>query len=130
MREIRSYGSVRGVAGNRYPYRDQIQAYRPSPRLPDPRARAASTRTRRIIWAEMAKKWARSCQRTPVTSTRRRKASLTGRLLVGCSPASPAACRARPCGAVLRKPAASIARARRRRACQNQLASSYSGSVW
>ena len=24
MREIRSYGSVRGVAGNRYPYRDSL----------------------------------------------------------------------------------------------------------
>lgn len=24
MREIRSYGSVRGVVGNRYPYRDLI----------------------------------------------------------------------------------------------------------
>ena len=26
MREIRSYGSVRGVVGNRYPYRD-LSAY-------------------------------------------------------------------------------------------------------
>jgi hypothetical protein len=24
MREIRSYGSVRGVAGNRHPYRDSL----------------------------------------------------------------------------------------------------------
>ena len=26
MREIRQYGSVRGVAGNRYPYRDSQKA--------------------------------------------------------------------------------------------------------
>jgi len=29
MREIRSYGSVRGVAGDRYPYRDPSNGLRP-----------------------------------------------------------------------------------------------------
>jgi len=33
MREIRSYGSVRGVAGDRYPYRDPSKT-RMSPRSP------------------------------------------------------------------------------------------------
>ena len=44
----------------------------PAPRLWEPRARAASTRMRRIICAAMAKNWARCCHSTLVTSTRRR----------------------------------------------------------
>jgi hypothetical protein len=32
MREIRSYGSVRGVAGDRYPYRDPVERPNARPR--------------------------------------------------------------------------------------------------
>jgi hypothetical protein len=38
MREIRSYGSVRGVAGDRYPYRD-FSFHESMPGAPSPRTR-------------------------------------------------------------------------------------------
>ena len=47
------------------------------PRFVDARARAASTRTRRMIVAETARKWARSCQSIVRASTRRTNAWCT-----------------------------------------------------
>jgi len=47
MREIRSYGSVRGVAGDRYPYRDRSKTYGNT--VPDREANVTERRTVRTI---------------------------------------------------------------------------------